>query len=256
MLTKEFIEKELKTKSFYEIAAELGEGYYPNKLRRFALKNGIKVPSKSEAQKKALKTGRAAHPTEGKEMSQETKNKIGEGIAKAWEDMSPETKEKISKESKKRWDKMPKYKKQEFFDKAAKAVRVAAKDGSKTEHAIVEGLKAKGYDVDTHRQQLIPNEKLEIDMLVPSHKTVIEINGISHYEPIHGEDKLLKKMKSDQTKYGLLASRGYCVIVVKHLIKSVTDLYHRQLLALIITELEKIQKSFPPKGRRIIEVEV
>lgn len=255
-LTKEFLEKELKTKSFYQIAEELGDGYYPNKLRRYAKKNGIAVPNKSEAQRKALQNGRAEHPTEGKEMSQETKNKIGEGIAKAWENMSEDQKQKIADASKKRWDKTPKYKKKEFFDKAAKAIRAAAQNGSKTEHAIVEGLKERGYAVDFHRQRLIANEKLEIDMVIPSHKTVIEINGVSHYEPIHGEEVLRKKIKADNQKYGLLASSGYCVIVVKHVVKAVTDLYHRRLLELIVEKLEEINKKFPAKGKRIIRVEV
>ena len=253
-LTKDYLVEQLKTKSPYEIAEALKT--YPNKVRRAAVKFGIKLPNKSDAQKKALSTGRAKHPTEGKEVTDETREKISESIAKSWEERPQEEREQFSKECKERWSKLPKYKKKEFFDKAAEGVRKAAKNGSKTEIYLVEELRKNGHVVEFHRKRLIPNEKLEIDIFLPQLKTIIEINGISHYEPIHGEDKLQKKIKSDQTKYGLLAGNGFCIIVVKHLVRAVSDVYHRRLLEAVLEALRKIDKKFPEKGKRIIEVQV
>ena len=48
-------------KSTYEIAKNLNT--YPKKIERILKKNGCKLRSKSEAQKSALKHGRATHPT-------------------------------------------------------------------------------------------------------------------------------------------------------------------------------------------------
>ena len=57
--------------STYSIAKELET--YPKKIERILKKNGIKLRSKSEAQALAIKSGRAKHPTEGKERSEEQK---------------------------------------------------------------------------------------------------------------------------------------------------------------------------------------
>jgi hypothetical protein len=40
----------------------------------------------------------------------------------------------------------------------------------------------------------------EIDIFIPSLKLGIEINGILHYEPIYGEDKLNKIINNDKAK--------------------------------------------------------
>ena len=52
---------------------------YPNEVRRALIKYRFKPPSKSEAQIRALKQGRAKHPTEGTHRSEEVRKKISNG---------------------------------------------------------------------------------------------------------------------------------------------------------------------------------
>lgn len=252
-LTKEFLEVELKTKSVYTVAKE--NGVYPNKIRRLAEKLDIKLMNRSEAQKLALKEGKT-HPTKGKERSKETKEKIGSGVSEAWDNLSEDARKKISKLHKQNWDNMPDADKELFRKKAAQAVRVTAKEGSKTEKYLMCELTKHGYLVEFHKRNLLTNERLEVDLFLPKLGTAIEINGVSHYEPIHGEDSLKQKQSADASKYGLLISSKFCVIVIKHIVKDVSDVYHRKLLALVIEQLEKIKTKYPEDGERLIEVQV
>ena len=41
----------------------------------------------------------------------------------------------------------------------------------------------------------------ELDIYIPSLKLAFELNGIFHYEPIYGEDKLNKVKNNDGRKY-------------------------------------------------------
>ncbi len=81
VILKKYYIKE--NKSFQDIADMYST--YPNKIRRDAKKLGIKSRNKSEAQKNALQTGKHKHPTKGTERSEDTKNKIGKSIMKAWD---------------------------------------------------------------------------------------------------------------------------------------------------------------------------
>ena len=63
-------------------------GKYANKIRRDAIRLGVKSRSKSAAQAIALDTGRHTHPTKGIKRSDDVKLKISEGRAQAWEDLS------------------------------------------------------------------------------------------------------------------------------------------------------------------------
>lgn len=55
---------------------------------------------------------------------------------------------------------------------------------------------------------------LEIDILIPSIKLAIEINGPVHYKPIFGEDRLLKVQRKDKTKTKELQSRQIDLVVL------------------------------------------
>ncbi len=70
------INKYADNESTYSIAKELGT--YPKKIERILKKNNIKLRSKSESQKLALKAGRCEHPTKGKKRSEEKKINISE----------------------------------------------------------------------------------------------------------------------------------------------------------------------------------
>jgi very-short-patch-repair endonuclease len=89
---------------------------------------------------------------------------------------------------------------------ATESIRKAGKEGSKLENFLLRKITDAGFKVDFHKKNLIPNEKLEIDLYVPECKTIIEIDGPSHFLPVWGDEKLQKQIKADLQKSGLILS--------------------------------------------------
>ena len=88
MNEQEIIELYEEGQSTYAIAESYGT--YPNKIRRILTKNGINLKTRSQAQKNALNSGRAAHPTDGKERTKSERLKISSSVHKYWDSMSEE----------------------------------------------------------------------------------------------------------------------------------------------------------------------
>ena len=241
-------------KSTYEIAESLHT--YSNKIIRSLNYLGVDRRGYGEAQQKALKTGRSSHPTEGKSPSTAHRERISEGMAKVWENMPVEEKDRRSEISRDQWAAMSDEDKVGMRILAAEAVRVASKEGSKAEKFVRKGLTKAGWDVQFHVKSLMPNTTLEVDLFVPGVKTAIEIDGPSHFLPIWGEEKLKKHQTADARKSGLLVGAGYVLIRVKQIKKSLSQKDQRDILQSIVIELEKVKQDFPPKSKRIIEIEV
>ncbi len=239
--------------STYSIAKELGT--YPKKIERILKKNGHKLRGKAEAQSLAIKSGRTKHPTKGKQRTDEEKLKISIGTEKHWREMSDEQKEKISEEAKKRWEEIPAQKKREMQENAGRALRLAAIEGSKAEKSLKVNLMEAGYDVELHKKDLIEGN-FEIDLFLPELNTIIEIDGPQHFVPVFGESKLQETIKFDSIKNGLLISKGYCVIRVKYMCKHISQSVERRLWELVSSEIKKIEKKFPTKHKRLIELEI
>ena len=167
--------------------------------------------------------------------------------------MTDKEKGRRSKQAKDRWAEMPADQKEMMQRKRVDAIRKSAKEGSKLEKFFQEKLANAGFRVRVH-ELIIPAENLEIDLYIPDLKTIIEVDGPSHFLPIWGEDKLQKQINADLRKSGALLSRGYVVIRVKSLGQE--SLSKREQLATEVVELlHQISKKVPPKSRRFIEVE-
>ena len=241
-------------KSTHEIAKSLNT--YPNKIRRILKKHGVSLRSKGEAQSVALKSGRATHPTKGKERTDEEKLKISQQMASRWENMDPKDREKFSQGAKKRWDEMGGESQALLRKKAAAALRKTTTEGSKAEKYVHSMLQKEGYDAIIHKRGLIEGRKFEIDIFVPEIGVAIEIDGPQHFMPMFGEDKLRDYIKFDSIKNGLLVQKGFCVIRVKYLSGHFSQAVGRRLFDLIFQSIKKIEKKFPPKSKRIIELEI
>lgn len=241
-------------KSTYEIAEELNT--YPNRVRRILIKSGIQLKTKSEAQKNAIENGTALHPTSGKVRTKEEKLKISSGLKKYWEEMSEEMYDSRVEQSKKRWEALSDVDKDKMMSAAIKSIQVAGKEGSKLEKFLYEEITKAGYKVDYHKKQLIQNQDLELDMYLPSLKTIIEVDGPSHFLPIWGEEKLQKQIKADTQKNGLILSKGMVIIRIKNLSDSVCLADKEKLRLDILNCLSTIDKSFPKKSERYIEIEI
>ena len=240
-----------ENRSTYEIAEMLET--YPNKIRRTLKKHGYELKSKSSAQSNALKSGRRPHPTAGKQRTLSERVKISSSLSSYWDEMNEKEKSRRSKQAKDRWAEMSSDQKETMQRKRVDAIRKSAKEGSKLEKFFQEKLSQAGFSVRVH-EVIIPAENLEIDLYIPDLKTIIEVDGPSHFLPIWGEDKLQKQINADLRKSGALLSKGYAVVRVKSLGQE--SLSKREELANeVIGLLNQISNKFPPKSKRFIEVE-
>lgn len=237
--------------------AEIAEEFstYSKKIERVLKKNGVKIRSRAEAMKLALKRGRAEHPTEGKKRDDEAKLAISKGREQAWKDMPEDMKKEFAKGAKERWDNMDPVKKQEMQSKAGAALREACLEGSKAEKFLKKKLEEMGYNVVMHKKGLIQGN-FEIDLLLPELNTIIEIDGPQHFLPLFGEDKLAETIKMDSVKNGLLIGKGFCVIRIKYLCKTMNLSVERKLWDAVSKQIEQIEVKFPPKTKRFIELEI
>lgn len=239
-------------KSFADIAAEFNT--YANKIRRDAVNFRIPIRNKSEAQSNALKSGKHKHPTKGQNRTEETKNKIGLGVLKSWENLDDQTIEQRKQKSLEAWNNLDEDSKQEIIRKANHAVRETSKTGSKLEKFILQCLINDGYKVEFHKEQTLSNTKLQMDLFVPKINTVIEIDGPSHFLPVWGEDALNKNQKYDNKKQGLILGKGYVLIRVKQ-----TKDFSKTRALLVYKELSELLKNisdkFPEPDDRTFTIE-
>jgi hypothetical protein len=248
ILFKMYLEQRL---SLAEIAKQLNT--YSNKLRRDAIKFDIKLRDKSKAQKNALKSGRHKHPTKGTERDEETKSKIGMGVLKTWENLSDAEKTARQEAARKNWENLSEDEKMQILKAANNAVRETSKIGSKLERYLHQQLLADGYKVDFHKEQMLSNTKLQIDLFLPSMNVAIEIDGPSHFKEVWGKDVLNKNIKYDNKKTGLILGKGLVLIRIKQEMdfsNSRAKLIYDKLLI----HIKDIDQKFPSSGNREIKI--
>jgi len=241
-------------RSMQSIADELNTNR--QRVRRALIREDVEIKDKSTAQKAALNAGRATHPTEGKQRSEEVRIRIAEGVAADWANADPATLKSRSDKAKQQWELMPQHERDALLKAARDAVRAASKEGSQLENFLLEGLTKAGYAVSYHVTGLVPNQNLEVDLLVPSLSTAIEVDGPSHFLPIWGEESLQRNIKSDLQKTGLLLAQGLVIIRVKQLSSNVSTLLKRRALAAVLEAIQGVEKKFPARNKRLIEIEV
>lgn len=243
------IEYEKNKKSFKDIADEYGT--YANKIRRDAIKFEIPIRDKSAAQKNVLSSGKAEHPTKGKTRSEEVKTRIGNSVMKAWDNLDETTLQQRKDRARQNWEKLSDDEKANILREANLAVRAASKTGSKLEHYLFNRLIEDGYKVDFHKEQSLLNTKLQIDLFLPKLNVAIEVDGLSHFEPVWGQDALKRNQGYDNKKTGLILGKGLVLIRVvqkKDFSKSRAHAIYQQLVPI----LENIQQQFPNKDNRNI----
>ena len=248
LLKQKYVKEKL---SFSEIAKALQT--YSNKVRRDAKRLGIRIRSRSEAAKLALKSGRLKHPTKGKKRHELTKLKISESQGQVWDSMDASEKLKRSQIGKRSWDSKTEAEKADLIKKGSEAIRKAARNGSKMERFLLEELSKEKIVVQFHKEHFLKNQKLEIDLFVPELRVAIEIDGPSHFKPVWGEENLARNKKSDQQKTGLILSQGLILIRIKQNQRT-SQRYFRKTLSILLESLNKIRKNFPKEGERYIEL--
>ena len=237
--------------STYEIADSMKT--YPNKIRRILNKHGVSLRDSSAAQKNALKKGRAEHPTQGKKISQETKEKISESQGEVWDSLTAKEKQYRSQIGKDAWDQKSEQEKARFIAEAQNAVRESSRKGSKFEHFLLSELGNRKLRVEFHKEHWLQNQNLQVDLYIPEYRTAIEVDGPSHFKPVWGHQNLEKNIKADQQKTGLILGSGLVMIRIKQN-QSLTQRYMRNTLQQLLTLLDKIKDKYPEEHERYFEL--
>jgi very-short-patch-repair endonuclease len=103
-----------------------------------------------------------------------------------------------------------------------------------------------GYKVEFHKERLVRNERLQIDMILPEHNIAIEIDGPSHIRPVWGEENFERNKRSDDQKTGLLLGLGFTLI---RLLQDSTlsnvrkNAYLNELLKVVESVVDKTETS-------------
>lgn len=249
IIEQNYIDQQL---SFADIAEKYST--YSNRIRRDAKKFNIPIRDKSSAQKNALITGKHKHPTKGKIRGERVKEKIGKSIMKYWDGLSEDQIDSIRKKAKTNWEKLSEDQKEYMQRSAQEAVRQSSKTGSKLEKYLLNKLLENGWKVDFHKEQMLINTKLQIDLFLPTINTAIEVDGPSHFMPVWGDESLKKNKTYDNKKTGLILGKGLVLIRIKQLkdfSPSRADTVYDQLS----TILNNIGKKFPAPSERSIIIE-
>lgn len=253
----------LEGKSPYEIAEYLKEkgvsNYYPVKVRRLLKKLGIPIRDKSSAQTASLLSGRSNHPTKGKTLSNETKSRISTSVAEKYSRETDAERERRAAISKANWDKLTPEQLADRRAKATKAILVAAKNGSKVEQHLYNMLTSKGYAVSMHAKPLEYQPNLECDLFVRDvhNGVVIEVDGLSHVEPIWGDKAFDRTRKSDSEKNTGVTTGGLYMIRLHAYGHKISKHYLNVLSKIVIEALEEIKgKPLQPLSERLIHVKV
>lgn len=248
-LIKDLYEKQ--NLSLAVIADKLGT--YANKIRRDAIKFGVQLKDKSAAQQNALSSGRHKHPTKGTIRDNETKEKIGKAVLKSWEQLSDQDRESRIETARRNWQKLSEDEKEAILKSANDAVRLSSKIGSKLERYLFGRLLQDGFKVDFHKEQILSNTKLQIDLFLPTMNVAVEVDGPSHFKEVWGESSLKKNIKYDNKKTGLILGKGLALIRIRQTMdfsNSRANMIYEKLLDV----LESIRKQFPQSGEREIKL--
>lgn len=231
---------DVEKKSIRQIAKTLNT--YPLAVYRTLVTMKVHIRDKSAAAKEALESGRAIHPTKGKTLAEDVRNKIGLSVAKNWEDMTQKQRDSISEKHKKNWDNKSDADKIDLYKKSHAAIAESARNGSKLERFLYQALIGKGYDCYAH-MKILENQNLEVDLALPNLKIAIELDGPSHFLPIWGDDIFNKTQASDREKNGLLILNGYKVIRIQYTKSHTSNVLKQQVLTKLVQTIEECCNS-------------
>lgn len=232
--------------SIPQIAEKLST--YPNKVRRDMQKLGIKIRDRGETLKVKYEKGEKEHPTQGKKISEEVRVKIGKSIQKSWDNNRDEKVDAVQKN-------LEKINQDKALKTAQQGLLKAAKEGSKFEKHVHKVLKDNGYLVDYHKEHLIANERLHIDLFLPKINIAIEIDGPTHSEAVFGHNVLSKTISRDNQKTGLILGKGLVMIRIKPP-KKMGTVKMVELGQLLLDKVKEIEKNWPDRDSRLITIKL
>lgn len=186
-------------------------------LSRFMKKHGISSRDKAEAQKNYLKDHE--HQMQGKKHSDSTKQKISKGLGEFWDKLSEEDKEELKKKIgsawRRKWQQMSDVDRRSMMESLSNKAKETQGNGSRLERFVAEELRQRGYTVEERSTHYTAGKQFEVDIALPKERIAIEIDGPTHFLPIHGEDHLKEQQERDARKDELITSAGMNMLRIR-----------------------------------------
>jgi hypothetical protein len=114
---------------------------------------------------------------------------------------------------------------------------------SKLEIFIQENLN-NNFNYDFNNRDIC--DGLELDIYIPELKIAFEINGITHYKPIYGEEKFIKSVNKDKLKKELCKKKSIQLYIIKDEATKFNHIYSTQILNVINNIInENIIRTLP-----------
>lgn len=96
-----------------------------------------------------------------------------------------------------------------------KTKKIKTKNRSKPELMLCNAIIAEFSNIELHISDRTTLESgLELDIYIPERSLAIEVNGITHYEPIYGQEKLDRTRRNDKAKREEAKTMGITVLTV------------------------------------------
>ena len=186
-------------------------------LSRFMKRHGITSRDKGEAQKNYLKDHE--HQMKGKKHSDTTKQKISKGLGEFWDKLSEEDKEELKKKIgsawRRKWQQMSDVDRRTMMESLSNKAKEVQGNGSRLERFVAEELRKRGYTVEERSTNFTAGKSFEIDIALPKERIAIEIDGPTHFLPIHGEDHLKSQQDRDSRKDELVNGAGFNMLRIR-----------------------------------------
>lgn len=223
-------------------------------ISKILKKNGEEIRSRSDRQKVALQTGRS--PPLNRKWDKKRREKHSERMKKVYDSLPQEKIEEHREKSRIAYEQRSEEEKKRLTKLGSESSIRATKIGSKAERYLAAALKKNGYKIKFHCNNIFYGEKLQIDMMIPSIKVVIEVDGPTHYSKIFGVERLEKQRIADNRKNGLVMDHGFVMIRIRNDKKNFTDFFGERMANRVLEILEEIKREFPPREKRLFHIDV
>lgn len=222
--------------SVSEIATKYGT--YAKQIERELKRAGYELRTRSSAQKLRLDLGKAEHPTEGKELSDETKIKISEKLHTAWENFSDEEMDRRRDLAREHMNNRPD--KDAMIKMGQEAIKKAAVEGSILEKFMADSLNMSGYYILVHQKHVIQEKKMHLDILLPEERIAIEIDGPAHHQELWKDSDINDIKNRDEKKNNQLLLNGYSVIrVIQN--QNISEYFKRASAQKVLETIDEIK---------------
>jgi hypothetical protein len=249
-LLEEYVRKE---RSIYDISD--GVDVYPNLIRRALLAHSIPRRDLSEAQKVALKTGRQAHPTEGRSRTKQERDAIAGGQERAWQNATPESLERRRERARGQWAAMSDEERQRSVGRAQEATRAASVTGSRLAMLVAERLREDGFEAHVNRPVTSGGQTVRADVYLPVERIAVEVLGPAFHRPIWGEGEHARTLEAAARKLDVLRSAG-TVITLRYRDRLTRGRRLQALDRTLAAVIEAASTAPPNRAWRIFDIDI